>query len=98
VAFAGLLLISTICGYTFYTTGLRHLQASVGSITAQAEVPFAAFWGYAILGERMDSWQLLGALIVMGGVILLSLQTRGGRSYGKKGPGVREDDAHARAG
>jgi len=71
-AFAALVLIPTIGGYTFYTLGLRHLQASVASITAMAEVPFAAFNGYVFLGERLGVVQALGALIVMGGVALLS--------------------------
>jgi drug/metabolite transporter, DME family len=75
-AFAALVLIPTIGGYTFYTLGLRHLQASVASITAMAEVPFAAFNGYVFLGERLDALQALGALIVMGGVALLSWRPR----------------------
>ena len=75
-SFAALVLIPTIGGYTFYTLGLRHLQASVASITAMAEVPFAAFNGYVFLGERLDALQALGALIVMGGVALLSWQPK----------------------
>jgi drug/metabolite transporter, DME family len=71
-SFAALILIPTIGGYTFYTLGLRHLQASVASITAMAEVPFAAFNGYVFLGERLDAVQALGALIVVAGVALLS--------------------------
>lgn len=75
-AFAALVLIPTIAGYTLYTLGLRHLQASVASITAMAEVPFAAFNGYVFLGERLGALQALGALIVMGGVALLSWRPR----------------------
>jgi DME family drug/metabolite transporter len=75
-SFAALVLIPTIGGYTLYTLGLRRLQASVASITAMSEVPFAAFNGYVFLGERLDALQALGALIVMGGVVLLSWQPR----------------------
>jgi drug/metabolite transporter, DME family len=71
-SFAALVLIPTIGGYTLYTLGIRRLQASVASITAMAEVPFAAFNGYVFLGERLDVLQALGGLIVMGGVVLLS--------------------------
>jgi drug/metabolite transporter (DMT)-like permease len=70
--FAALVLIPTIGGYTFYALGLRHLQASVASITGMAEVPFAAINGYVFLGERLDALQALGALIVISGVALLS--------------------------
>jgi drug/metabolite transporter (DMT)-like permease len=76
VSFAALVLIPTIGGYTLYTLGLRHLQASVASITAMAEVPFAAFNGYIFLGERLDPLQALGAVIVMGGVAILSWQPK----------------------
>jgi len=72
LSFAALVLIPTIGGYTLYTLGLRRLQASVASITAMSEVPFAAFNGYVFLGERLEIWQVLGAVIVMGGVALLS--------------------------
>lgn len=75
-SFAALVLIPTIAGYTLYTLGVRHLQASIASITAMAEVPFAAFNGYVFLGERLDPLQVLGAVIVMGGVALLSWQPR----------------------
>lgn len=75
-AFTGLVLITTITGYGIYMVGLRYLQASVASIVAMTEVPFAAFFGYAILGERMSGWQVLGALVVVSGVILLSLRPR----------------------
>lgn len=72
VAFAALVLFTTIAGYASYTVALRHLQASVASIIAMAEVPFASFFGYVLLGERMGPWQVVGALAVIGGVILLS--------------------------
>ena len=75
-AFIGLVLLTTIGGYTFYALGLRHLQASVASIVAMTEVPFAAFIGYFFLRERLDAWQVLGALTVVSGVVLLSLGSR----------------------
>lgn len=72
VAFAGLVLLTTIGGYGAYTLALRRLQASVAAIVAMSEVPFAAFFGYVLLGERLGPWQIAGALAVIGGVVLLS--------------------------
>lgn len=72
-AFAGLVLLTTVIGFGFYTAGLRRLQASVASITSNAEVAFAAALSYLLLGERLDSLQVLGALLVVGGVSLLSV-------------------------
>lgn len=73
-AFAGLVLFTTIAGYASYTLALRHLQASVAAILAMVEVPFASFFGYVLLGERLGPWQIVGALAVIGGVVLLSLR------------------------
>ena len=71
-AFTGLVLFTTIAGYGAYTLALRHLQASVASILAMSEVLFAAFFGYVLLGERMNGWQILGAVVIIGAVVLLT--------------------------
>jgi drug/metabolite transporter (DMT)-like permease len=76
-AFVAFLLITTIGGYALYATALKSMQASVASIAAMSEVPFAAFWGYALLHERLDGTQIVGALVVIGGVLLLSVRQRG---------------------
>lgn len=78
--FVGLVLLSTISGFALYTTGLRRLQASVAAIVATTEVPFAAIVSYVALGERLDGRQILGAALVVSGVILLSWPRSGFRS------------------
>jgi drug/metabolite transporter (DMT)-like permease len=72
-SFAGLVLLATISGFALYTTGLGRLQASVAAIVATTEVPFAAVVSYLALGERLDGGQVLGALLVVSGVVLLSV-------------------------
>jgi drug/metabolite transporter (DMT)-like permease len=52
---------------------LGHLQASVAAITANSEVPFAAILAYFILNERLDGWQIFGAVLVILAVVLVSL-------------------------
>lgn len=71
--YAALVLLTTIAGFGLYTIALRLLQASVAAITANTEVPFAAILAYFVLGERLDGWQILGAVLVIGAVILVSL-------------------------
>ena len=73
IYFGVLILISTIGGFGLFTLGLHRLQASVASITATAEIVFASIAAYIILGERLDFWQIMGSLFVIGGVILVSL-------------------------
>lgn len=72
-AFVGLILITTIAGYGVYTFALQKTQASVASILALTEVPFAATFAYIFLGERMSWFQVLGALFIVGGVALLTV-------------------------
>ena len=75
-AFAGYVLIAAIAGYGAYTAALRYLQASVASILALTEVPFATGFAFIFLGERMNWLQILGALAVVGGVALLATGER----------------------
>ncbi|MEJ2749486.1 MAG: DMT family transporter [Anaerolineae bacterium] len=72
LALLGLVLVPSIFGYAFYTNGLNRLQSSVAVIVATMEVPFAALVAFLAFGQRLDSWQILGAALVVGGVVLLS--------------------------
>ena len=74
--FAGLIFISTILAFSTYTFGLGRLPASVATILAMAEIPIVAFYAYVLLGELMTADQVLGALLVVGGVLLLSWRKR----------------------
>ena len=73
VNYAALVLLPTVGGFGFYNMGLGRLQASVASIVATLEIAFAAMTSYVILGERLDGWQVLGALLVVSSVVLVSL-------------------------
>jgi drug/metabolite transporter (DMT)-like permease len=75
-AFAGLVLLTTLTGYGLYTVGLKHLEASVAAIVAMFEVPCAAFWGYMVLGERLNGFQIVGAVLVVSGSLLLALRSK----------------------
>ena len=74
--YAALVLLTTISGFALYTIGLSRLQASVAAITANTEVPFAAILAYLILKERLDEWQILGAVLIIVGVVLISLPNK----------------------
>lgn len=82
-AYAGLVLLTTVGGFALYTAGLRRMQASVAAITATTEVPFAALLSYVALGGQLDGGQVLGAILVVSGVVLLSWP-RGGFSVDAK--------------
>jgi DME family drug/metabolite transporter len=80
-SYTALVLLSTISGFAFYITGLRRLQASVAAIIATIEVPFAAIISYVILLERLGRWQILGAVLVVSGVMLLTWPRGGFKQF-----------------
>jgi DME family drug/metabolite transporter len=74
--FAGLISLSTTFAFSVYTFGLGKLPASVASILAMTEIAFVAVYAYFLLGERLTPEQILGSLLVIGGVLLLSWRRR----------------------
>jgi drug/metabolite transporter (DMT)-like permease len=77
VDFVALIIFPTILGFWLYNTALKHLEASVAAITATSEVLFAAISSFIFLNERMHFWQIVGGLLIIGGVILISLPKKG---------------------
>lgn len=77
--FAGLVLGPSILGFALYTTALGRLQASIASIIATTEIVFASILAYVFLGERLQIWQIMGAGLVISGVIFVSLNNGNNR-------------------
>ncbi len=71
-AFFGLIALSTFGGFSLYMIGLKHVQAGVASILVMSEILFAGIYAFSLLGERLSSLQVLGTLLVIGGVAWLS--------------------------
>lgn len=76
IYFTLFVLISTIGGFGVFSMALKHLPASIASITATTEIVFASTMAYYILGERLDNWQIVGAAFVILGVLLVSIPAR----------------------
>jgi len=62
----------TVLAHGLYVNGLTRVPASNASIVATWEPATATILAFAILGERLDGLQLLGAAAIITGVILLS--------------------------
>ena len=71
--FAGLIIIATLIPFLVHTYALGRLPASVASILLMSEIAFVAAYAYILIGERLTASQLLGAALVVGGVLLLFL-------------------------
>jgi len=69
----GFVLMSTMVGFALYTKALSLLPASVAVIISTAEILSAAVLSAIFLGERMGIWQILGAALIIMGVVLVSL-------------------------
>ncbi len=74
--FAGLIMIATMGGFVNYTFGLGRLPASVASILAMSEIAFVAVYAYVLLSERMSLTQIIGSVLVIGGVMVLFKRKR----------------------
>ncbi len=70
--FAGLIGVATLGAFSLYTFALGRLQASVAGILAMAEIPIVAVYAYFLLNQRMSPDQIIGAALVVAGVLLLS--------------------------
>lgn len=70
--FAGLIGVATLLAFSLYTFALGRLQASVAGILAMAEIPIVAVYAYFLLNQRMSLDQVVGAGLVMVGVLMLS--------------------------
>jgi drug/metabolite transporter (DMT)-like permease len=74
--FAGLIAVATIIPFSLYTFALGRLPASVATILAMSEIAFVTVYAYVLLGERLTASQILGTVLVVGGVLLLSWHRR----------------------
>lgn len=61
----------TLGGFASYTLGLSYLPASIASILAAFEPVTTATLAFWIFGETLEPLQLLGAALILMGVILL---------------------------
>jgi len=81
---AGIAVLSTYFAYLAYSAGLRHLPATRASVIASLEPVVAAGLAALIFGERLSALALVGAALVIGAALLLSV---GGEK--QAGPGTR---------
>lgn len=69
-----LALVPTLGGFGAYTVGLSHLPASVASILAAFEPVTTAIVAYFWFGEILEPFQLIGAGLILAGVVMLRPQ------------------------
>lgn len=73
LALIGLILISTVFSYTTGVMAARALGSKVASFISLTEVLFAVLWAWLLLSELPGPVQLLGGLLIVGGVVLVRI-------------------------
>jgi drug/metabolite transporter (DMT)-like permease len=73
VPVGGLIVLGTVLAYVSGIRAARALGSKVASFVSLTEVLFAVVWAWLLLGELPGAIQLLGGVLIIGGVILVRL-------------------------
>ena len=63
----------TVMGFGMYNVSLGYLPSSVANLLLTTEPVFTTILAYFLLGERLTAVQLLGAAMILIGVVILRL-------------------------
>jgi DME family drug/metabolite transporter len=83
--FAGLIGISTAGAFFAYIFGLGRLPAGIATILVMSEIAFAVFYARLFLGEVLTDLEVVGALLVVMGVVALAAPRKGRKKTSPKG-------------
>jgi drug/metabolite transporter (DMT)-like permease len=63
----------TVVGFGMYLVSLSRLPSSVANLIVTSEPVFTSIFAYFILGEVLTGIQMVGAVLILGGVLFLQL-------------------------
>lgn len=63
----------TVLGFGLYNVSLSYLPSSVANLIVTLEPAFTAILAYFLFGERLTLIQIIGSLMIVGGVIFLRI-------------------------
>lgn len=81
VLFAGI--VSTGVGFTLQILGQRHARASVAAMIMSLEAVWGAVGGALLLGERFTARGMIGAALMLGGILVAQVPGRAEREAGR---------------
>ena len=76
-------LLGCLFPYWLYTKGLSGLTGAAASMTATLEPIIAVLFGVILYSEVLGIWQIVGIVLVLGGIILLA-KTNSAEESGNK--------------
>ncbi len=65
--------VPTLAGFGLYNVSLSFLPSSVANLIATSEPIFTAMTAHLFLGEQLNAIQILGGVMVLGGVVLIRI-------------------------
>jgi drug/metabolite transporter (DMT)-like permease len=65
--------VSTAAGYLLQAIAQSHTSASEAAVIVSAEAIFGAMGAWLLLGETLDGARALGALLIIGGILLVQM-------------------------
>ncbi|GGL34987.1 EamA family transporter [Phycicoccus endophyticus] len=75
-ALAELVVVAAVLAYVLGVLGARHLGSTLASFVGLTEVLFAVLAAWVVLGELPGRWQLLGGVVILGGIVAVRLGER----------------------
>ena len=70
-------LVPTACGYVLFFMGIRSTPATMASIATLLEPLVATILAWLLFGERLSALGLLGATLLLGALVVLTLSAAG---------------------
>jgi drug/metabolite transporter (DMT)-like permease len=84
VPLAGMVVLATVLAYVSGIVAARALGTKVASFVSLTEVLFAVIWAWLLLGELPGPIQLLGGVLIVGGVLFVRLDELRGAKAGDR--------------
>ncbi|SDM15666.1 Threonine/homoserine efflux transporter RhtA [Nonomuraea maritima] len=75
VAYLAMVLVATVVAYILGVNAVRRLSAAIGATVASLEVIAGAIVAWALVGETLGVFQIVGGLIVLTGALLAQTAT-----------------------
>lgn len=75
----GLGIFTFVLPYFLYTLSMRDLSAGTASALGIIEPMAACVFSFALLGEKLDVFSVIGILLILGAVFMLSIAESGGK-------------------
>ncbi len=66
----------TVAGFGLYNVSLGYLPSSVANLILSTEPVFTAIIAFLLLNERLTAIQIVGSLLILGGVVIMRLFER----------------------